>query len=68
MQQENFFFKIINPGLVESEMVGPYLEKFPECKKTMMAPEDVADAVIYALSAPGHVNVQEVLLGPVGRI
>jgi 3-hydroxy acid dehydrogenase/malonic semialdehyde reductase len=34
---------------------------------TPLAPEDVADAIVYAVTRPAHVNISEVLLTPVAQ-
>ena len=45
------------------------LEKFVEASKNMEAlkAEDIADAIIFAINAPNHVNVNEILVRPTTR-
>ena len=31
----------------------------------MLKPEDVADAIVYAMGAPAHVCLNEIVIGPV---
>ncbi|CAH1405123.1 unnamed protein product [Nezara viridula] len=50
----------ISPGLVKTTMSKPILDKTPDIPHLL--PCDVADAVIYALSAPLRVNVSDVIL------
>ncbi|MDU8911216.1 SDR family oxidoreductase [Aestuariicoccus sp. MJ-SS9] len=49
---------VIAPGMVDT----PF---FDEAKPDKLKPEDVADAVLYALNADARANVQEVFLMPV---
>ena len=63
---------MISPGMVATEFRGrasggkfsyeSYFEKF----KPLM-PSDIADAVLYMLSTPPHVQVQDILLSPMGQ-
>ncbi|GGC84776.1 SDR family oxidoreductase [Halopseudomonas salina] len=48
---------LIEPGMVDT----PFFDKPPE---RALQPEDVARAVLYALSQPAHVDVNEVLIRP----
>ncbi|XP_060523702.1 farnesol dehydrogenase-like [Cylas formicarius] len=62
----------VSPGLVETEILevnfGNVLDlNAPELKIALKS-EDIADAVIYALSTPPHVQVSEVTVQPVGEI
>ena len=34
---------------------------------TPLTPEDVADAIVYVVTRPAHVNISEVLLTPVAQ-
>ena len=62
----------IQPGLVSTELFDTApgfreeLEKAWEGKR-MLQPEDVAESVLFALSAPEHVSVSEVLVRPVDQ-
>lgn len=63
---------MISPGLTATEFRGrasqgalsyeSYFEKFQP-----LMPGDIADAVLYILSTPPHVQVQDVLLSPMGQ-
>ncbi len=48
---------LIEPGMVDT----PF---FDEPKPDALRPEDIADAVVYALSRPAHVDVHEMLVLP----
>lgn len=48
---------LIEPGMVDT----PFFDQQPE---TALKPEDVANSVIYALSQPSHVDVNEILIRP----
>ena len=60
----------ISPGLVETEFSQVrFRENGPRAQAvyqglTALTPADVADTVEWALSRPGHVNVQEIVLYP----
>ena len=64
----------IQPGIVSTELFDSdahlsfreRLEKAWEGKRTLQ-PEDVAQSVLFALSAPEHVSVSEVLVRPVDQ-
>uniref|UniRef100_A0A1L8E4Y4 Putative dehydrogenase n=1 Tax=Nyssomyia neivai TaxID=330878 RepID=A0A1L8E4Y4_9DIPT len=68
MVDENRAIKIasVSPGLVDTEFTGGHLtaENFKQIPHLL--PQDISQAVLYVLSTPPHVNVQEVLLKPVG--
>jgi NADP-dependent 3-hydroxy acid dehydrogenase YdfG len=63
---------MISPGMVATEFRGrasggaftyeSYFEKLQP-----LLPADIADAVGYILSTPGHVQVQDILLSPLGQ-
>ncbi|MDX1634819.1 MAG: SDR family oxidoreductase [Marinobacter sp.] len=48
---------LIEPGMVDT----PFFDEPPE---TALKPEDIANAVIYALAQPAHVDVNEILVRP----
>jgi hypothetical protein len=64
----------IQPGIVSTELFDSdanrpfreWLEHAWEGKRTLQ-PEDVAESVLFALSAPAHVSVSEVLMRPVDQ-
>jgi NADP-dependent 3-hydroxy acid dehydrogenase YdfG len=51
---------LIEPGAVDT----PFFERPPD---TALEPDDVARAVMYAVGQPPHVDVNEVLVRPVGQ-
>jgi NADP-dependent 3-hydroxy acid dehydrogenase YdfG len=63
---------MISPGLVATEFrerasegkfkYESYFEKYKP-----LLPSDIADAVLYMLSTPPHVQVQDILLSPMGQ-
>ncbi|KAJ8943906.1 hypothetical protein NQ318_019514 [Aromia moschata] len=56
----------ISPGLVESEINKPEYDRhrlFKEGK--MLKPEDIADGVVYVLSTPPHVQIQELTINTI---
>jgi NADP-dependent 3-hydroxy acid dehydrogenase YdfG len=59
----------LSPGAVHTEFAARWLgEKIKEFEplmqfKTLVA-EDIADAVVYVLGAPAHVNVKELIIAP----
>jgi len=48
---------LIEPGMVDT----PFFDEPPE---RALKPEDIANAVVYALSQPAHVDVNEILVRP----
>ncbi|MGR3741297.1 SDR family oxidoreductase [Companilactobacillus sp. DQM5] len=69
---------IISPGAVRTELVNTIgnknvlnsvkqLMEAPEKSALAINPEDVANAVIYAIDQPKHVTVSEVLIRPSGQ-
>lgn len=59
----------VSPGLVETEFAAVYNQSEEAARKTygrlkVLEAEDVAAAVLYALSQPPHVQVHDVLLRP----
>ncbi len=61
----------IQPGVVDTELANHIPD--PEARETfskrwegkrMLAAQDIADAVLYAVTAPAHVNVNEILVRP----
>lgn len=60
----------IEPGVVATELTNTIteksLEKYIEASKQMEAlqSEDIANAIVFAVDSPGHVNVNEILIRP----
>ncbi|XP_043660128.1 farnesol dehydrogenase [Drosophila teissieri] len=52
----------ISPGLVDTELVPPAYKRLP-----MLQAEDVANAILYVLSTPPHVQVHELTIKPMGE-
>jgi NADP-dependent 3-hydroxy acid dehydrogenase YdfG len=69
-QRSNIRITCIEPGLVATELTNTItdkaLEKYVEMTKQMEAlqAEDIADAIVFAVQAPSHVNVNEILIRP----
>jgi NADP-dependent 3-hydroxy acid dehydrogenase YdfG len=62
----------ISPGFVETEFAERYHQSAAAAKETysrfkVLEPADIADAVLYALSAPDHVEVHDVLMRPTAQ-
>ena len=63
----------VDPGLVETEFSEVRFSGDVERAKavyagmTPLTPDDVADAIHYAVTRPGHVNVQDIVLMPVDQ-
>ena len=65
---------IVAPGFVETELlthnpdyVQQPAEKMKEEIGKVLAPEDIADAIVFAVSQPPHVCLNEVLVRPTGQ-
>jgi NADP-dependent 3-hydroxy acid dehydrogenase YdfG len=59
----------VSPGFVETEFAALYHRSEEAAERTyrrypVLQPEDVAEAVIYALSSPPHVQIHDVLMRP----
>ena len=69
-QRSNIRVTCIEPGVVTTELINTItdkaLEKYVEKTRQMEAlqAEDIANAIIFAVQAPHHVNVNEVLIRP----
>ena len=50
---------LIEPGMVDT----PFFDERPDPERALEA-DDIARAVIYALSQPEHVDVNEILIRP----
>ncbi|XP_005187630.2 farnesol dehydrogenase isoform X1 [Musca domestica] len=55
----------ISPGGVKTEIMGENIEFPPEIPA--LNPEDIADAVVYCIQTPPHVQVHEMIIKPVGE-
>jgi NADP-dependent 3-hydroxy acid dehydrogenase YdfG len=70
-QMSNIRVTCIEPGVVTTELINTItdkaLEKYVERTKQMEAlqAEDVANAIVFAVQAPNHVNVNEILIRPI---
>ena len=69
-QRSNIRVTCIEPGVVATELMEAItdkaLEKYVEKTKQMEAlqAEDIANAIVFAVQAPNHVNVNEILIRP----
>jgi NADP-dependent 3-hydroxy acid dehydrogenase YdfG len=63
----------VEPGAVSTELLETItdesMSKFMEASKSMerLQSEDVANAILYAIQAPNHVNVNEILMRPTAQ-
>ena len=65
----------VEPGFVETELQGhnknpivlEQIEKMTEKIGKVLEAEDIANAIVYAVSQPEHVSVNEILVRPSGR-
>ena len=70
-QRSNIRVTCIEPGVVATELMEAItdkaLEKYVERTKQMEAlqAEDIANAIMFAVEAPHHVNVNEILIRPI---
>ena len=69
--KDNIRVTIIEPGLVDTEgnnhITDPVAKKISEERRSLITPlqsEDIAAAIIYAVTQPQHVNVNEILIRP----
>ncbi|BDR56819.1 SDR family oxidoreductase [Xylocopilactobacillus apis] len=67
---------IISPGASDTElyrsnpdpvMANGLIESWHENDDSSLKPEDVAEALLYAIDTPQHVNVNEILVRPLGQ-
>ena len=65
---------IVAPGYVETELQGHNtdavkgtIDKMKEKIGDVLQPEDIADAMVYALTRPRHVGLNEILVRPAGQ-
>ena len=80
LRQEAAMSKIrvtcVEPGMVETELPGhntnplvlERVEKLKEKYGEVLEAEDIADAILHAVTAPPRVNVNEVLIRPSGQV
>ncbi|KAL1374586.1 hypothetical protein pipiens_004867 [Culex pipiens pipiens] len=59
----------ISPGLVEGDIVATHTINENDLVKYMpkLKPEDVAEAVLYVITTPDHVQVHELVIKPMGE-
>jgi len=71
----NIRVTIVEPGFVNTELQGhnenpmvvETIEKMKEQIGEILEPEDIAASILYALSQPNRVSVNEVLIRPTGQ-
>ncbi len=72
-QRANIRVTCIEPGVVDTELnntiTDKALEKFVETVKQMEAlhAEDIANAIVFAVESPSHMNVNEILVRPTSQ-
>jgi NADP-dependent 3-hydroxy acid dehydrogenase YdfG len=72
-QRANIRVTCIEPGVVATELLNTItdksLEKFVKASKQMDAlqAEDIANAILFAVNSPAHMNVNEILIRPTGQ-
>ena len=54
---------LINPGITDTDILSDEQRKKPH-----LEPDDIARAVLYALSQPPSVDVNEILVRPTGQV
>lgn len=69
---QNIRTTVIEPGAVDTELPThitdeQVLERLAELDMPMLAPEDIARAIVYATLQPEHVNVTELMIVPTGQ-
>ena len=65
----------VEPGFVETELQGhnenpmviEQIEKAKEAAGKVLEAADIANAVVYAVSQPAHVSINEILVRPSGQ-
>jgi NADP-dependent 3-hydroxy acid dehydrogenase YdfG len=71
--RKNIRITSIEPGVVQTELTNTITEKaleaFVEKHKEMegLKAEDISNAIIFAIDAPSHVNVNEILVRPTAQ-
>jgi NADP-dependent 3-hydroxy acid dehydrogenase YdfG len=72
--KHNIRVTIIEPGLVDTEInnhiTDPVARQTSEERRKSLTPlqsEDIAAAIVYAVTQPQHVNVNEILIRPTGQ-
>jgi NADP-dependent 3-hydroxy acid dehydrogenase YdfG len=66
---------VVAPGFVDTELQGHNtqpvvvraMDKAREQIGEVLAPEDIADAIVHAVTRPPHVCVNEVVVRPTGQ-
>ncbi|XP_054088852.1 farnesol dehydrogenase-like [Zeugodacus cucurbitae] len=57
----------ISPGAVDTEIISPKMRE-ALAKAPFLQPEDIADALIYCLQTPPHVQIHELTIKPLGEL
>jgi NADP-dependent 3-hydroxy acid dehydrogenase YdfG len=69
-QRANIRVTCVEPGVVATELLNTItdksLERFVESSKQMdsLQSEDIANAILFAVNSPAHMNVNEILIRP----
>nr|CAD7269394.1 unnamed protein product [Timema shepardi] len=60
----------VSPGVVETEFANIYgqdVKKFLYKENPVLQAKDIADAVLYTLGTPPHVQIHEITIRPIGE-
>ncbi|XP_055911553.1 farnesol dehydrogenase-like [Eupeodes corollae] len=57
----------VSPGAVDTEIFPDHLIDIIRTTMPLLASEDVSNAVLFALAAPPHVQIHEIIVKPVGE-
>ena len=70
----HLFSQSISPGLVDTPLVRNWGLEDPSkggqhdyTNMPILDAKDIADAVLYVIAAPPHVNVRELIIAPIGE-
>jgi NADP-dependent 3-hydroxy acid dehydrogenase YdfG len=59
---------LVEPGIVDTPLVSATEEGRKELAEVQaLTPNDVADAIVYAVGRPSHVDIDELMLSPLGQ-
>nr|CAD7201484.1 unnamed protein product [Timema douglasi] len=67
---DNSWKNSVSPGVVETEFAdiyGPDVKKFLYKENPVLQAKDIADAVLYTLGTPPHVQIHEITIRPIGE-
>jgi NADP-dependent 3-hydroxy acid dehydrogenase YdfG len=69
---QNIKVTVVEPGFVDTELQGhntnpmvlDFIKQAKESMGTILAADDIAEGILYAVSQPEHVNAAEILIVP----